>query len=359
MTEWLNDNRKLDIGGDFEFSYSPSASQENFESSFCLNSSHRYFATGRVALAYVIDKIDITGEVFLAPSYYCHESFPSVEDLEVRLYNVKPDLTPDFADVDKSKVGAVLIVNYFGISALDGTAIRELFPEAIIILDNSQAFYSLEACGKKGDWADWQLFSPRKFFSLPDGAILLGPDELRSPHEYTEKEWTLSLWLVAVATKALFRAGGCLDKSLEKDYLENFEQYSTALHKDSKLMSYLSKAMLDCIPFDQIAKRRRENFDFLYRELGGLSDISAVFGRCPTDVPLCLPILVPKGSRKSLLEYLKLKRIFCPVHWPGSELTSGIKNFDGISEALSIPIDQRYDVEDMTRTYEAVKSFYG
>ena len=71
------------------------------------------------------------------------------------------------------------------------------------------------------------------------------------------------------------------------------------------------------------------------------------------DFPTFFPMLVDK--RDELREYLKTKEIYLPVHWPKPE---GVENpiYDRI---ISIPVDSRYDKEDMERVAEEINGFYG
>ena len=63
--------------------------------------------------------------------------------------------------------------------------------------------------------------------------------------------------------------------------------------------------------------------------------------------PFCFPIYVKK--RNSLQKYLSKNAIYCAVHWPSMK-NNRSRNI--ISEKisrhqLSLPIDQRYNIEDM------------
>lgn len=79
------------------------------------------------------------------------------------------------------------------------------------------------------------------------------------------------------------------------------------------------------------------------------------------DVPLFVPILVKKGYRDSLRNYLIAHQIYCPVHWPVSEYHREVTKDGRIiyEEELSLVCDQRYSIADMKREIKTIKQFFG
>ena len=80
--------------------------------------------------------------------------------------------------------------------------------------------------------------------------------------------------------------------------------------------------------------------------------MEVIFNDVENDVtPMFFPIYV-KNNRDELRRKLIENEIYCPVHWPIPKQVNGHLNittkniYDSI---LSIPCDQRYQIEDMRR----------
>ena len=76
------------------------------------------------------------------------------------------------------------------------------------------------------------------------------------------------------------------------------------------------------------------------------------------DCPFFVPIIVPDGKRNELRRFLINKDIYCPVHWPVSQLHKlGEKEQFLYDNELSLVCDQRYSEYDMNRMVDLINSF--
>jgi hypothetical protein len=57
-----------------------------------------------------------------------------------------------------------------------------------------------------------------------------------------------------------------------------------------------------------------------------------------------------------LQQHLIGHRIYCPIHWPPSQLLPRTGGWPG--RYISLPIDHRYHEPDMSRMTSCVKSFF-
>ena len=107
---------------------------------------------------------------------------------------------------------------------------------------------------------------------------------------------------------------------------------------------------------ENLKRKRRENFRLLEEFLKG--PIQKVFTLGSKEVPLYYPIVVK--DRASLQKHLVSNAIYAPVVWPKDEIQP--VQCDGAENAyqnlLCIPIDQRYDTDDMNRVVETINGFY-
>ena len=108
--------------------------------------------------------------------------------------------------------------------------------------------------------------------------------------------------------------------------------------------------------WDDISKRRRANWSCLHDLLDG--QVDTILKTLPEDV-VPLGYVINLQGRDRLRARLASHCIFCPVHWtlpnevdpqmfPEAALLS--------NTCMTIPIDQRYDTDDMVRIAEVIKS---
>ena len=72
-----------------------------------------------------------------------------------------------------------------------------------------------------------------------------------------------------------------------------------------------------------------------------------------------VPVLVPDGKRDALRQYLMQNEIYCPIHWPISDLHRLDKRTGQIYEnELSLVCDQRYSQEDMYHMVTLINRFW-
>ncbi len=73
------------------------------------------------------------------------------------------------------------------------------------------------------------------------------------------------------------------------------------------------------------------------------------------NIPIGFPILI--DNRDKIRRELMLKSIYCPIHWDIRESRIPILFKDAyyLSERiLTLPIDQRYNIEDMNRLVDTL-----
>ena len=116
-------------------------------------------------------------------------------------------------------------------------------------------------------------------------------------------------------------------------------------------MSKLTRNLLRGIDYQKAGERRRDNFAYLDKHLNLYNQLNVI-------VPygaFMYPLFVRNGFevRNMLLQ----KRIYIPILWPNVLKDCG-KETQEYSFALNIlplPVDQRYDLEDMEFIAEEVK----
>lgn len=304
------------IGGYFELELN--YGQEYHQHAIRLN-------TGRNAFEYILQAKQYK-KVYL-PFYTCDVMMEPIQklNLNVEFYAIDETFLPIFK-FEKIKSGeAFVYTNYFGIC--DKQVVDVAAKCKNLIIDNSQAFYSLPLSGVD------TFYSPRKFFGLPDGAYL-----------YTNK---------------------LLDKKLEKDisfdrcqhllgridtgaeaHFQTYKENSKSLCNQSiRKISNLTQRLLSSINYNTVADIRRQNFNYLHRELNKKNRLKFEFNN--STVPMTYPLLRENGAtlKKKMIE----KKIFVATYWPNVLDWAKPSSFEFylVENTISLPIDHRYGIEDM------------
>lgn len=288
-----------------------------------------YLNLCRSGFRYLIRSLGIK-EIFV-PLFTCNvvRDVIKLEGCKIVFYKLDAKLMPS---VDFPKNAFIIYNNYFGVLGDNVSMLASYYPN--LIIDNAQAFYSIKSCRAA-------VYSPRKFFGLPDGGIIRGKDipliEMQQGHSFD------------VSSHLLKRIDYGAQYSY-KDFLKNdkaLEQYPL------ERMSDLTKVLMGNIDYSFVQHRRLENFNFLHNNL----HTSFPLNMSSDDVPLVYPLWSENGEE--LRKFLIQNNIFCAKYWPHiiEENTKDSIEYLATQNIVSIPIDQRYDKEDMDRIVEIIKSF--
>ena len=311
--------RRPPIGGYFELEHPPCGVEYHAN-------AVRYQSARAAFLALL--KIGKPRRVWM-PWYICDSMLAPLmaTNTNISRYSVNSD----FGIVENLSLACedwILYVNYFGLCGRHVEDLTHRYKSQMII-DNSQAFY------QRPGTALATIYSPRKFFGVPDGGYLATPLQVKPSETRDESSFGRTEHL-------LKRLGGNIDAG----YFE-FQAAEDTLSDVSPLqMSLLTQRMLSYIDYEGIQARRRNNFRFLHNKLGPSNLLK--IGSVRDEVPLCYPYLHSASPR--LRSELQLCRVYCPTYWPNARLnvsSAGIE-IDSCSNLLPLPIDQRYDESDMS-----------
>ncbi len=314
-----------------------------------------YYSSGRAALMQILrslrhDRPEI-GRIAL-PDYLCPcvPQIVSSEGFAWESYPLDDRLQPHPAAFDRldTRSTAVLTVNYYGLVDPAPTidCLRQRDERAVVIEDNVQALFAMF----RPTASDYAFTSLRKWIALPDGGWV------RSRHPLPEVPSGSRFAQYKTAAGILRHHRDCegYDDRLYLALQEQGEELIDAANEQG--MSSFSHQRLPAIDWSAIGNRRVENARFLSEQLRRIG-ITPLVEVPPDSIPFFLPIRV--NRRDALRRWLAEERIFCPVHWP---LTNPCRSFrTGAAmacEELSLPIDQRYDTEDMARLFTRIRPFY-
>ena len=308
-----------EVGGYFGFEWR----QENscFSHDVLLN-------TARNALRYIIRAFHI--KKLAVPYYTCPVVWQAVRDenADMVFYGINGQLEAELPDLSPDTF--VLLNDFFGVKA-DYIG-RMAGQYSNLIVDDAQSLFA-----PKAGLAHFK--SPRKFLPLPDGGIAVC--DLRIDEELPKDEsWGRCLHLLIrsdTGASAGFREYQKNDAGLDRLPVRG--------------MSNLTQKMLESYDFEEIKKKRLSNFSFLHSHLSRINELDLSLS--DRDVPMVYPFLTRKPDLRAVLI---AHRIYVARYWPGIESECRKDSFEVYlqNNLLPLPVDQRYDDEDMKKILEII-----
>jgi hypothetical protein len=238
-------------------------------------------------------------------------------------------------DIELAATEILMYVNYFGVCSEQVDQVLQRFNPAQVVLDFSQAFY----VEPKDCLAT--IYSPRKFFGLPDGGLLFTRTDIKLPEKIDEGSECRMAHLIK-------RLGG----EPENGYVNYKNSEETLNDFEPKQMSRLTQRVMTSIDFEGAQAKRRANFDFLFGRLREVNKIK--FGNI-IGAPLCYPLICNDAGMKA--ELIR-NRVFVATYWPDVSTRVDVDSleFDLAANLLAIPCDQRYSSADLELVLSLIKS---
>lgn len=252
------------------------------------------------------------------------------------------------------KDSVLVVMDYFGISSCSSTFLKRIKKDySLTIVEDFT--HSFSHFFKTSPLLDFKLISIRKWLPVPDGAILFSRDQF--DFELDKDDGFAVSYYSAMRTKSTYLRTH--DSSLKRDYLEVFKKCAEYLKGViiPTSISDISKTIINGLDISLAMKKRKKNYSYLFKRLSSEKNIQRIIFK-KQKTPFCLPILV-KEKRDELQKFLSERGVYCQVLWP---LPSQCKpnGFNGwfSSHMLSIPCDQRYEPEDLSRIANLISDFY-
>ena len=318
--------------------------------------------SGRTALEHIVEFLYAQGKrTAYLPSYCCHTMIEPFlkHGMKVLFYDVQFTANGLHREIEKIDYDVMLLMDYFGHTDDETIIIASSEREKgkTIIYDATHSMYSPVntspydfVYGSYRKWVDINcgFVAWKKEFS--NGEITQNGD---NEHYATIRSRLFDL-------KADYINGGYTRKD---EFLPLIENAETILENEyhHKMPDERSIEVLKKADASYIKARRMENARVLTESINEMNDPRVI---CinpllnTLDTPLFVPIIVTPEFRNLLRRYLIEKDIYCPVHWPLSDLHDPMSGSKQLFESeLSLICDQRYDAEDMMRIADTIKEF--
>lgn len=325
-----------------------------FDSFYKMGREVIYLRSGRESLLFVSRNCKfVKHKVILMPAYCCWSmSAPFEKDgWKILYYRLNEDLTVDLDYLrellEKEPVEAVLTMNFYGSASTDDavTLVKAHNKEIKVIEDFSHCTFSIGQIFNLN--VDYYVSSIRKSIGVCDGAVVLSKDKMGSQFIDIEDPDFANRRAIAQILKGRYSYSNNQGEKLF--FLEEIRVCESIINEFlvPRPISDRAKQMLTLINGEEIAYARRENMKHLVGILQGKVKMIPGLERCFDGAPFSLPILV--DNRDDLQRNLAQKGVYAPVLWPICKEARDVCSVSTyISDhMLSIPIDQRYNWNDM------------
>lgn len=314
------------IGGYFEWEFPANNGLFPHSDGVLLNS-------GRHSLEYILKSLGTIKRLWI-PYYTCDVVLQPIERLEIPYSFYR--INQDFAlaeEVALSEDEYIIYTNYFGLMDAYCEELANRYDNHLI-LDYAQAFFAprIEGCNT--------FYSPRKFVGIPDGGIAYANNstsfELPKDHSYDRCAHLL--------------------KRHDLTSIDGYNDFKDSSHKIAmsslSMMSNLTWGMLSSLDYKYIKERRFSNFALLHTHLAFSNEL-----KIPSLNYFACPMVYPYYTKDlELRKHLISNQVFVATYWPNVlELCKeGDIEYNLCKNIIPIPIDQRYDEEDMERIIKLI-----
>lgn len=294
------------------------------------------FNSVKAALDNVIRRLGI-GKIYI-PYYYCPSTIEVIKKtgIDVRFYHIGIDLMP--VELPDENNSIVLLVDYFGIKSEQVNRQAYSFCNAEVIIDRAHGFFNKPIIAEQVH----NLYSAKKFFGVPDGAYLVSKVAMQGRVTPTKANGYAGYLLTAYeeGTNAVYEKKRETDMKIAADY---------------NCMSMLSLGLLKNVDYGRVEDQRKINYKQLNEAFNDVNRLDLPKSCAAYQFPLLLPGRGRKIKRKLIAEH-----IFVSTLWSGIDLTENGNTFEleMMNDAVFLPMDQRYDAEDIEYITGYVKELY-
>lgn len=285
---------------------------------------------GRNTLAYLIEAKGI--EKIKVPKFLCDtvREVCEKEKISISFYSITRDFLPEELTLEADEW--LYLVNFYG--QLDNDIIRGYVEKyERVIVDHAQAYFQMPL-----ENVD-TLYTCRKFFGVADGGIL-----------YTDTKLDREIPQDASFDRMGFVLGR-FERSASEFYAEAASNNDFFADEPIKLMSKLTENLLHGIDYEAVKQKRTRNFEILHEAFGKINPLKLTVPQGAFMYPLYLE------NGGEIRRKLQAKKIFIPTLWPDvfEHCDESELEYDYAKNILPIPVDQRYDEEDMKYIMEEIE----
>lgn len=327
------------------------------------NSHIMYFDSARSAYRYFLTCCEKNLHRVMLPQYTCQSVIEPFEDMgiDISYYPINSNLQIDRRVFNKifaeNKPDMILVQTYFGFDTLkeERDFLETIRKKGILILED------VTHCVLTNNWkncSDYKVASLRKWCGIPDGGFLAvsGKKEDVSFRQYDSinenVEYVTERLKAQEEKRRYFEQEADEDLNEKMLFIKGYDKSEGILERQTQYytMSKYTRERITGIPWQKIAAKRRQNYNYLKIILEDMKGFQLLDYELDIEVvPLYFPVFI-SDRREEFRKYMREKNIMLPVIWPIPEsaemhLDRQVRKiYDSI---VVIPCDQRYGEEDM------------
>ena len=315
-----------EIGGYIEF--------EHYRGNM-LHDSAIKLDSGRNCFAYLIKAKGI--RKVLLPSYMCDSVFNvcNTYHVQIEFYRVNRDFLPELPDrIEEDENTYLYLMNYYGqLSSRQIAGFLNKYKR--VIVDNAQAYFD-----EPLPCVD-TIYTCRKFFGVPDGALLYTDAVLEEELEQAE------------SFQHLTHLVGRFERNASEFFEESIKNNERLTDYPIRKMSKLTENLLRAVDYDYAMQQRTNNFVTLHKELQSINKLNLKI----TEGAFAYPFLISCGDK--LKKHLITNNVYVPTLWPNVVKSSAPESLDYqlSMNLLPIPCDHRYGDDEMRTIIELIMDF--
>jgi hypothetical protein len=348
------------IGGEFEIPYDLLLRPKVGDNSIAKKRYSIRLDVARSAIFVALKEIVKRGgkpEAWL-PRYCCESMLIPFDQMgfKINFYSMGDCLNRPYGLPERIDNSTFLFIHYFG---------KKNLPIIDWLIGQGKRFFVIEDCVQAclnegvGHYGDFAVYSFRKFFPQPDGALLASDNPIDYKLAPPREEFISKKFL----GKVIRQYGG-----ESEVFLELFNTAEKLIDKKicPRNMSWLSSYIFERTDLVAAKNKRRANFSYMTgllkstRLSGG--QIELLFDNIEKEeVPLGLPVKIKAGRRDELRRFLMSQNIFCAAHWPLKENGDHLvwkTEFELSKSILTLPIDQRLNKDSLEYMVDRLDLFF-
>ncbi|RAP31778.1 hypothetical protein DID76_02360 [Candidatus Marinamargulisbacteria bacterium SCGC AG-414-C22] len=304
----------------------------------------------------------------LLPAYVCKDLIEPILALKLKplYYSLDNQLNPNIDEIKKSissnpeQVSLIIAVNYFGF--------KQNF-EKLHLISQEYNIPFLEYCAHLVDseknlskikhTLHYKIYSPRKFFPLFDGGLLVFPSNKKLPIDHIEQKKLTSLiiWLFwqLMSNIRLYTLSSKIYNFIKKRFISPKSSLTTPPHYTPFTMSQFSTSLFLKQNSDNAIKIRHSHMTMMVETLESTPLITPLFKPLEDDsMPYFLPIQCP-SNEKCKIEKIFNKAGLTLTTWPFlPDTIKGNPKYPQENEwantILGIPISQHISTRKYKKT---------
>jgi len=319
--------------------------------------------SGRVALEYIVERLVEKGKKSVYMSSYCCHTM--IEPF------LKHGMTVTFYDVVSTESGltrmfdanhgcdVVFLLDYFGFVDAETALIakEQKANGKCVIYDATHSIYS---DFNYSDY-DYVFGSYRKWMDVNCGFVAVkNEDGIQFGSDWKQFDAYTDMRARLFDQKSRFMNDEPVDKQQFLSWINEAEEMLEQNYHHT-LPDQRSLDVLKQTDYPYLVQSRRDNARILMNGIADMADerVHGLVNKMGAhDTPLFVPIYVQAEHRNELRRFLIEHSIYCPVHWPLSELHTISNTAKEVYQCeLSLLCDQRYDHFDMYRILETIKEY--